>query len=44
MEFNPLIYSKFKSKLFSVEADVFLSESVLKLGTKNMGLIKESIK
>ena len=44
MEFNPLIYNKFKSKLFSVDADVFLAESILTFGYRNMTKIKERIR
>ena len=44
MEFNPLIYNKFKSKLFSVDADVFLAEAVLKYGVRAMQHINEEIR
>jgi len=44
MEFNPLIYNKFKSKLFSVDADVFLADSVLKYGIRAMSQIKEEVR
>lgn len=40
MEFNPTIYTKFKSKLFSVDADRFLAEKALELGTRNITKVK----
>jgi SWI/SNF-related matrix-associated actin-dependent regulator of chromatin subfamily A member 5 len=44
MDFSSTFYSKFKSKLFSIEADRYMAEKVLKLGTKNITKLKESIR
>jgi hypothetical protein len=44
MEFNPTHYNKFKSKLYSIDADVFLSEKVLAYGTRSIVKVKEEIR
>lgn len=40
IDFNPQIYTKFKSKLFSIDADRFLAQMAFKFGLKNMSQIK----
>ena len=44
MEFNPAVYTKFRSKLFSIDADRFLAQNIYKLGLKNMSVVKEKIR
>lgn len=44
MEFNPTHYNKFKSKLYSLDADIFLSEKVLAYGTRHIVKVKEDIR
>ena len=44
MEFNPAVYTKFRSKLFSIDADRFLAQNVYKLGLKHMNQVKEKIR
>lgn len=39
-----MIYTKFKSKLFSIEADRFLAETVYELGPRSMTQVKERIR
>ena len=44
IDFNPQIYTKFKSKLFTIDADRYLAQMAYKYGLKNMSLIKEKIR
>lgn len=44
IDFNPQIYTKFKSKLFSIDADRFLAQCAYRFGIKNMTFIKEKIR
>ena len=44
MEFNPAVYTKFRSKLFSIEADKFLAQAVYRLGSRNISMVKEKIR
>lgn len=44
IEFNPQVYTKFKSKLFSLDADRYLAQCAYKYGLKNMSLIRDKIR
>lgn len=44
MDFNPSVYTKFKSKLYSTEADRYLAQNIYELGLKNMGQVREKIR
>lgn len=44
MDFNPAIYTKFRSKLFTLEADKFLVQTLHKMGINNMGLVRDKIR
>lgn len=40
IDFNPQIYTKFKSKLFTIDADRYLAQCAYKFGLKSMSLIR----
>ncbi len=44
IEFNPAVYTKFRSKLFSIDADRFIAQNIYKLGLRNMSQVKEKIR
>ena len=44
IEFNPTVYTKFRSKLFSLEADKFIAQSVHRLGSRNISMVKDRIR
>lgn len=44
MDFNPSVYTKFKSKLYSTEADRYLAQNIYELGLKNMAQVREKIR
>lgn len=44
MEFNPSVYTKFKSKLYSVEADRYLAQNIYEMGLRNMTQVREKIR
>ncbi len=44
IDFSAVFYTKFKSKLFTVEADRFMAERVLKVGTSNITKLREEIR
>ena len=44
MDFNPNVYTKFKSKLYSIDADRYLAQNIYRFGLRNMSLVREKIR
>lgn len=44
MDFNPSVYTKFRSKLFTLEADRFLVQNLLEVGSGNMSVVRDLIR
>lgn len=44
MDFNPSVYTKFRSKLFSMEADRYLVQKLLELGGSNMPAVRDLVR
>jgi hypothetical protein len=43
-DFNPTVYTKFRSKLFTIEADKFLVQNLLDVGMSNMSIVRDLIR
>jgi SWI/SNF-related matrix-associated actin-dependent regulator of chromatin subfamily A member 5 len=44
VDFNSTVYTKFRSKLFTIEADKYLMQNMLELGMNNMFIVRDLLR